>query len=176
MCGGGGARGEDPYRGRLRMTDPAPPPPSPVPPRPAVARLYRVPLERLEQSLPLPPVPPAVYTAVGLGLSALAFVVPIGWPLVALVAAVLLADWLDGATARRFGWTGRAGYVADIIADRASEGLIFAAAAGTPLGKPFLVLWLVNCALTVLSLRGRRHLALPLRFGYLVLLAGGMGG
>lgn len=137
-----------------------------------MARLYRVPLERLERVLPLPPIPPVAYTAVGLGLSVLAFVVPVGWGLVALVAVVLLADWLDGATARRFGWTGRAGYVTDVIADRASEGLIFAAAAGTPLGWLFLALWLVNCVLTAISLRGPRHLSLPLRFGYLVVIAG----
>lgn len=142
-----------------------------VPPRPSVARLYRAPLERVERRLPLPPLRPWVYTALGLGLSVLAFVVPFGWPLVLLVAAVLLTDWLDGATARRHGWTGRSGYVTDVVADRASEGLIFVAVAGTQVGQLFVVLWLLNCVLTVVSLRGERHLALPLRFAYLCLLS-----
>jgi phosphatidylglycerophosphate synthase len=136
-----------------------------------VARLYREPLERVERHLPLPQVPPWLYTAVGLGLSVLAFVVPFGWPFALLVAVVLLTDWLDGATARRHGWTGRSGYVTDVVSDRASEGLIFLAAPNLGwLSQLFIVLWLLNCVLTVVSLRGERHLALPLRFAYLVVI------
>jgi phosphatidylglycerophosphate synthase len=144
---------------------------APVPSRPAVARWYRGPLEWLEGHLPLPRLSPAIYTAASLLLSLAAFLATDGWALVAVLALVLLADWLDGATARRYGLTGRAGYVTDVLADRASEGLIFVAAGGTPLGQVFVLLWLVNCVLTLMSLRGGRHLALPLRFLYLVIVA-----
>jgi len=137
-----------------------------VPCRPAIARPYRLVLARIEPHLPLPPVPPAVYTAASLLLSALFFFTPAGRAQIALLAVVLLADWLDGATARRYGWESPTGYKVDVVADRASEGMIFAAGAGTLAGQVFLALWALNIALVFYSLRTGRHRALALRAMY----------
>jgi len=84
----------------------------------------------------------------------------------------MLADSLDGATVRRYNRTSRAGYIIDVATDRASEAFIFAAAAGSTLGKAFFPLWLVNCALAFYSIRANRHMALPLRFAWLLVLIG----
>ncbi len=146
------------------------PPPDPVPHRPAIAGPYRGVLARLEPRLPLPPIPPMVYTAAGLVLSALFFFTPMGWIQVALIAAILLADWLDGATARRFGWQSPTGYKVDVVADRVSEALIFAAGRATVLGQVFLALWAVNVVLVFYSLRTGRHRSMALRAMYGALL------
>lgn len=144
--------------------------PDRLPSRPRIAGLYRRPLERLEHALPLPRVSPDLYSLLGLACSALVWLAPQAWQQALLVAAALLADWLDGATARRYSGATRRGYLTDVALDRAGEGLIFLAARATPVGQAFLALWILNCLLTVYSLRSGRHRILPLRFAYLVVL------
>jgi phosphatidylglycerophosphate synthase len=125
-------------------------------------------MERLERRLPLPPVPPLAWSLLSVVLSGLAFVVRSRRSRIVLVSAVLMADWLDGATARRQGLVGRRGYVADVAVDRTSEPLLFLADRKSTLGRALLGLWVLNAALAVVSLARGRHLALPLRFVYLV--------
>ena len=148
--------------------------PHPTPPaqpsRPAIARLYRAPIERLERHLPLPPLHPAVWTGLGLVASAATLLVPSPWGQAALVAAALGADWLDGATARRYERTSPGGYVTDVALDRVGELLVILAGRGTAIAGLFLVAWLLNVALTAYSLRTGRHRVLPLRFAWLVAL------
>jgi phosphatidylglycerophosphate synthase len=150
--------------------------PDASPHRPSIARFYRAPLERFERHVPLPRVAPAWYSAASLVLSAMVWLVLPDSPFVAvLVAGALVADWLDGATARRYALASPNGYLTDVVVDRVSEGLIFAPLAITALhgglfGQVFLGLWVVNCALAVYSVRSGRHRILPLRFVYLVAL------
>jgi hypothetical protein len=144
--------------------------PQDQPNRPAVARLYRVPLERIERWVPLPPLPPAVWSAASLAAAALTLVVAPWWGQALLVAAALVADWLDGATARRYQLTSPSGYVTDVVLDRVGEGLMILAGRGTLVGTLFLAAWWLNLALVAYSLRTGRHRILPLRFAWLVVL------
>ncbi len=139
-------------------------------PRPAVARHYRQPMERFESLVPLPNVPPVVWTAAGVAVSFLVWA-PFAAAVLTrgiLVAAALLADWLDGATARRFGPRPH-GQLLDVAADRISELAIFASDPSA-LGRVMLALTVANVLLVILGRARGRHWALPLRFAYLVLL------
>jgi phosphatidylglycerophosphate synthase len=91
-------------------------------------------------------------------------------PKIFLIIVVLVADWFDGATARRYHRVRRAGYITDVVTDRASEAFIFAAEAGTALGQIFFLLWMVNALLTFYSVYSNKHTSLPLRFAYIVVL------
>ena len=120
--------------------------------------------------MPLPDIHPSWYHVLALVCSVVYLYARAPAGRIALVAIMLLADSLDGATARRYNHTSRAGYIVDVATDRASEAFIFAAAAGRTLGQAFFLLWLVNCALAFYSIRANRHTALPLRFAWLVVL------
>jgi phosphatidylglycerophosphate synthase len=87
----------------------------------------------------------------------------------ALVAAVLLADWLDGATARRHGARAH-GQLVDVAADRISEVVLFASDPSA-LRLALFALAVGNLVLVAAARRRGRHLALPLRLGYLAVLA-----
>jgi phosphatidylglycerophosphate synthase len=142
-----------------------------VPVRPRVAGPYRRLLSSLEPRLALPDVNPSLYSAAGLGLAVIYLFAVSPAAKIALIALMLAADWLDGATARRYDRCSRAGYLTDVTADRAGEGFIFAAEAGAPMGRFFFILWLANVALSLHSIRSGRHTVLPLRAAFLVVLA-----
>ena len=141
-----------------------------VPVRPRVAGPYRKILSSLEPALTLPNVNPSLYSAAGIGLAVIYLFAASPTAKIALIALMLIADWLDGATARRYDRCSRAGYLTDVLADRSSEGFIFAAEAATPVGKLFFGLWLVNVALAFYGVRTGKHTALPLRGAFLVVL------
>jgi phosphatidylglycerophosphate synthase len=142
----------------------------PIPRRPGVAQLYRQPLERLEARLRLPAVNPSWYSAASLALSAATLLVPAWGAQALLVAGALIADWLDGATARRFGLTSRRGHVTDVVSDRVGELLVILGGWGTVPATAFLGLWGLNVLLTGYSLATGRHRVLPLRFAWLLAL------
>ena len=141
-----------------------------IPGRRTVAGPYRAVLSAIEQRIPLPNINPAYYHTLGLVLSVLYLYARTPAQKVAIIAIVLVADWLDGATARRYARGCRAGYIIDVVTDRASEAFIFAAEAATPLGQAFFLLWIVNSALAFYSVRANVHTSLPLRFAFLVIL------
>lgn len=141
-----------------------------IPRRPGVAGPYRALLTTLEKRIALPDVSPAYYHLLGLGLSLLYLYAQTPGQRIWLLALILTADWLDGATARRYRRGSRAGYLIDVLTDRASEAFIFAAAAGTLVGQIGFLLWLVNVAFAFYSVRSNKHTALPLRFAFLVIL------
>jgi phosphatidylglycerophosphate synthase len=98
------------------------------------------------------------------------------YPLIAMAFLILtlILDWLDGVIARKFGTASYEGYLTDVASDRFSEGIIF-------LGFffPWFYLFCLNCALSLVSVKMRRHLILPLRHAFLVfyaflLLSGGI--
>ena len=141
-----------------------------IPGRRSVALPYRSLLTILEKRLILPDINPSYYHALGIALSVLYLYTWTPWQRVVLIVAIILADWLDGATARRYKRGSRAGYIVDVVTDRVSEGFIFAAVAETAVGRIFFLLWLVNLALAFYSVSSNKHTSLPLRFVYLVAL------
>jgi phosphatidylglycerophosphate synthase len=141
-----------------------------IPRRPGVATPYRTLLSSLEKRVALPNVNPSYYHVLALGLSVLYLYALTPAQKIWLIAVILIADWLDGATARRHKRGSRAGYLIDLLTDRTSEAFIFTAEAGTLLGQISFLLWLVNVALAFYSVRSNKHAALPLRFAFLVIL------
>ena len=147
---------------------------APIPQRPRVSSPYRRVLAFFENHIALPNVNPALYQLLGVALSVGYLYLENALVKALVIGVILLADWLDGATARRHKRIMRAGYIADVMIDRVSEGLIFAAEAGPWYGNLFFAAWLVNTALAYYSVRTGRHSALPLRgvyIGVLLILA-----
>ena len=141
-----------------------------VPQRRAIALPYRSVLSFIEKRVYLPNITPSYYNVFGLMASVAFFYVRATWLKVVVLALILLADWADGATARRYNRSSGSGYMIDVVTDRASEGLIFAAAADTTAGQVFYALWLVNIGLAFYSIRTGQHTSLPLRFAYMLIL------
>ena len=98
-----------------------------IPGRRSVASPYRTLLSLFEGRLSLPDINPSYYHFLGLTLSVLYLYAHAPGPKIFLIIAVLVADWFDGATARRYQRVRRAGYITDVVTDRASEAFIFAA-------------------------------------------------
>jgi len=122
----------------------------------------------LEKRVSLPRVNPACYNALEIALSLLYLYAHSLLAKILLVALILFADWLDGATARQHGTAGsRGGWLVDVITDRASEAFIFTAESDTPVGQVFFLLWVVNCALAFYSAWKNKHSSLALRAAYL---------
>lgn len=142
-----------------------------IPRRPPVASSYRALLTALENRMVLPRIHPSYYHLLAILLSVLFLYARTSWQKMALIGMVLVADWLDGATARRYTKDHRAGYIMDVVTDRLSEAFLFSAETGTLLGQAFFLLWMINTALTFYSVYSNRHAALPLRFAYLIVLA-----
>lgn len=141
-----------------------------IPDRPHLASPYRALLAFLEARLVLPDISPAYYSALGILLSILFLYAQTTLGKVLIIGVVLLADWLDGATARRYGQVRRAGYITDAAVDRLSEALIFSGEVTTLAGQVFFLLWLVNSLLTFYSVSSNQHVSLPLRFLYIIAL------
>ncbi len=99
-----------------------------------IASPYRALLSLLEKWVILPDINPAHYQVLAVLLSVLFFYAQTSWQKVLIIGVVLLTDWLDGATARKYGQLQKSGYIADVIIDRASEAFIFLAEVGTALG------------------------------------------
>ena len=145
-----------------------------VPQRRSVTVPYRSVTNYLERHIRLPAVNPSLYQLAAIVASLAYLYVDGTWAKAALVAFILLTDWLDGATARQHLGMSRAGYIMDVTIDRASEVLLFAAEAGTPLGNLFFLLTLAKIGLAYYSVRSGTHTSLPLRCAWLVvLLVGG---
>ena len=141
-----------------------------IPDRPRVASPHRALLSLLENWVVLPDINPAYYQALGILLSVLFLYAQTPSQKVFIIGVVLLTDWLDGATARRYKQARRSGYIADVVIDRASEAFIFLAEVGTVLGQVFFLLWTINSVLTFYSVYSNKHLSLPLRFAYMIVL------
>lgn len=141
-----------------------------IPRRPRVAAPYRTVLAALEKRIALPHINPAYYHVLGLGLSVLYLYAQTPIQKIWLIVLILLADWLDGATARQHKRGSRMGYFVDVLTDRVSEAFIFVAASGTWWGQIGFLLWMVNVALAFYSVRSNHHTALPLRFAFLLVL------
>jgi len=141
-----------------------------IPGRRSVASPYRALLSLFEGWLPLPAINPSYYHLLGFVLSVLYLYARTPGLKIVLIVVVLLADWFDGATARRYHRVRRAGYIMDVVTDRASEAFIFAAEAGAVTGQIFFLLWMINVLFAFYSVYLNKHTSLPLRFAYIVVL------
>ena len=142
----------------------------PIPDRPRVASAYRALVSLLEEWVVLPDISPAYYHALAILLSVLFLYVQAPLQKALIIGVVLLTDWLDGATARRYNQVQRSGYITDVVTDRMSEAFIFFAEVETVLGQIFFLLWMINSVLTFYSVYSNKHLSLPLRFSYMLVL------
>lgn len=116
--------------------------------------------------LPLPRVHPNVVSALSVLVSIAILFINDLWGRAALLVVVLLLDWLDGVIARKYNFPQSQtirGWLADVIADRASE-IIFA------LIYPLILVPLtaLNIFLSIYSFRVKRHCILPLRQALLI--------
>jgi len=141
-----------------------------VPQRRAVTIPYRTVTSALERALRLPAVNPAAYQVVAIVGSLACLYTDSPWLKIGLILLILLTDWLDGATDRQHGQQSRAGYIMDVVIDRASEVIIFAGEMGSLVGNLFSGLSLVNMGLAYYSLKSGKHTILPLRCAWLVVL------
>jgi phosphatidylglycerophosphate synthase len=141
-----------------------------VPVRRPVALPYRKLLGLFERRIILPDISPSYYHLFGILASILFVYTSWLWLKIILLTMVLIADWLDGATARRFNKCCRAGYLTDVLTDRVSEAFIFMSVVGTTLGQIFFLLWMINLILAFYSVRTNKHTSGALRFAYLIIL------
>ncbi|MFS8158608.1 MAG: CDP-alcohol phosphatidyltransferase family protein [Candidatus Roizmanbacteria bacterium] len=143
-----------------------------IPQRPGVAKIYRTVLMSLERYMIFPFRDPAYYSVAGLLLS-IGYLFARSLALqVTIIAVILLFDWMDGAVARKYNKTSRAGWLIDVAVDRMSEGIIFASLLFTPLGSIFFISYICNIFLSFYSVKAGRHHLLPLRFIWLFILLG----
>lgn len=143
-----------------------------VPERPPVTGFYRALLGYGERFIPIPDINPSVWSLLAIVGSTACLYTPSPFVKFVLVTAVLITDWYDGATARKYGRTSREGYMVDVAVDRFSEAFIFLADVATSVaGRAFFLLWILNSLLTLRSIRTGRHRILPLRFAWLFVLA-----
>ena len=136
---------------------------------------YRALLAHLEKWFTLPDINPSWYTTISVALSVVFVYAPTLSLKALIIGLVLLADWLDGATARQHRRIQKSGYLIDTVTDRASEAFIFAADSGMLLGQVFFLLWILNCGFAFYSARSGKHVSLPLRFVYMLLLVAQSG-
>lgn len=87
-----------------------------------------------------------------------------------LIMVILILDWYDGAAARKFHMTSKAGWMTDVTVDRLSEGFIIMAEIAHPIGKILMLLFIANIFLSFYSVRTGRHYIMPLRFLCVLLL------
>lgn len=141
-----------------------------VPKRPNIASFYRKILSSFEGYLPLPNINPSWYEVFGLFLS-FVFLYPfiIGAKIFILIL-ILLSDWFDGATSRRYKTLSKDGYLIDLTSDRLSELVVFFPIDGTSLSWFFFFLALINVALAYLSVMTGKHKSMALRFFFLLFL------
>ena len=142
----------------------------PIPDRPRVAAAHRALLSLIEEWVVLPDINPAYYHTLAVLFSVLFLYLQAPLQKALIIGVVLLTDWLDGATARRYNQVQRSGYITDVVTDRMSEAFIFFAEVETVLGQIFFLLWMINSVLTFCSVYSNKHLSLPLRFSYMLVL------
>lgn len=138
-----------------------------LPERLKFAAWYRSVYQRLEPKLWVPNVNPSVYQVIALVLSFVFLLYRDDLMRFILALLIILLDWYDGATARRYGLSGETGYMIDVVVDRLSELIMFFPLYGGTFTIVWFVLSMINLALSFVSYKTGRHTIMPLRFAYL---------
>jgi len=134
-------------------------------------------MDKIGLKLPLPDVNPNMLSGLSV-ITSFIFLLTIKFSLMlslVILLITLLLDWFDGIVARKFGHASEEGHMVDVASDRFSESLFFVAPA---FFFPWFYLFTLNCALSLLSVKKKRHVILPLRhvffvFCVFILLFGG---
>jgi hypothetical protein len=124
-----------------------------------VRRLRAIP-DSVALQLPLPRIDPSLVSALSI-VTSLAFLLVLKHShLLALVLIVVTIslDWLDGLIAKKHELCSRNGYLVDLVADRASEAIMF-----IPFPVPWSCLFVLNAVLTLFGVAAHKHVILPLR-------------
>ena len=143
-----------------------------IPKRTGIANIYRSVLDKWEKYLIFPLKNPSYYQVIGLVLSVAYLFTSTLVIQSVIVGVILILDWMDGAVARKYNLVGREGWMIDVFVDRLSEGFIFAALLFTPIAVVFFAIYILNILLSMYSVKSGKHLILPLRFVWLLILLG----
>ncbi len=141
-----------------------------LPDRLKIASWYRGLYQKMEPLVWLPKINPSFYQVIAIILS-FTFLMSVSKELrFFMLLLIVLLDWLDGATARRYGLSGDEGYMIDVFIDRFSELIIFFPINGGSLPIVCFALALINLGLSFISYKTEKHTILPLRFAFLFYL------
>lgn len=141
-----------------------------IPKRTKLAGAYRSILDKYEGSLIFPFKNPSYYQVIGLLLSIVFLFLTSSVSKIIVLLFILFLDWFDGAAARKFGYTGKTGWMIDVVIDRISEGFIFISEIFNPIGRVFFLLYILNIFLSFYAVKTGKHYLIPIRFLYLILL------
>ncbi len=141
-----------------------------VPKRIKFASIYRNLMNKYEDYLVFPLKNPAHYQIIGLLLSMGYLFLTSYTAKITLIMIILILDWYDGAAARKFHMTNKAGWMTDVTVDRLSEGFIIMTEIANPIGKILMLLFVFNVSLSFYSVRTGKHYVMPLRFFCVLLL------
>ena len=139
-----------------------------IPKKISLVRIMRDWLDSRLIKLPWPKVNPSYISFVSLVFSIFfVFIWLYGdkWLAAFILFLGLTLDWIDGLVARKYHEASSKGWMIDVLTDRLSEGIIFSYAASF---YPWFSLFLINCLLSFLSFKIKRHLIMPLRQLFLV--------
>lgn len=134
------------------------------------AKFYRKILSFFEDYLVLPKINPSWFQLAGLLLSLGYIYLNSDITKLWFLVIILILDWLDGASARMQGKASLSGWMIDVLIDRLSEGFIFWAEIGTKMGYTFFILWILNCVLSIYSVKSGKHVLLAIRFAFIFVL------
>lgn len=141
-----------------------------IPERLKTATWYRSISQNFEKKIWLPKINPSVYQMAAIILSFVFLMIDDKPMRFVILAIILISDWLDGATARKYGLCGESGYMIDVVVDNLSEYIMFFPIHGGVAEMVWFVLSMINLALSFLGFKTGKHLLMPLRFFYLFFL------
>ncbi len=127
-------------------------------------RKLRKEVDKVGLALPLPNVHPNVISGFSI-MTSLAFLAIFRFSVVLsllFLIITLVLDWFDGLIAKKFERGSEEGYLADIMSDRLSEGIMFV------IFFPWFCLFVVNCMFSIISVAKKKHVILPLRHVFVI--------
>lgn len=142
-----------------------------IPQRIPITNIYRKILSRFGSKLWLPIKNPGFYRCIGLLLSfSYLFTKETNQKIIVLLF-ILTTDWLDGIAAQKANLVSKERWLKGISIDRISEIIISITDFNSIYGQVFLAIAMINIILSFYSLKNGKHILLPHRFVYLILLS-----
>jgi len=138
-----------------------------IPERLKIATWYRSIFHKIEKKLWIPRINPSVYQVAAIVLSFAVLFADEKLTKFLLVGVILILDWFDGATARKYKMTGEVGYMIDVVVDKLSEFIMFFPLHGSLSETVWFSLAMVNLILSYIGFSTGKHTIMALRFFYL---------
>ncbi len=142
-----------------------------IPQRTQIADIYRKILGRFGSKLWLPVKNPDFYRGASLLLSLSYLFTQQTSQKIIVLFFILLTDWLDGVAAKKANLVSKKRWLKGVSIDRISEMIVSITDFNSIYGQIFLAIAMINVILSFYSLRNGKHILLPHRFFYLVLLS-----